>query len=583
MVRLRRDPSAGRRAAGIVAVCVVGAALVVFAFRGCVLYELSVNGALAGEFANVDESFGSVWAQIAIDAVLMAAVCLAVDAVARYFGHAAAARSLRTVYRGWLMLVVLVAFMVTATVGYVVVTFQEEQAADELMGSEVAYLCNQIDENQERLEAFARIVGEGFVARDGSLSEGVNTMTVALEKQFAQIKEGIKRELDAAVTIQESALPRAFPPFPDIPRFDIYAGMQPAREVGGDFYDFFLIGDACNAESGKLGFVVADVSGKGVPAALFMMAAKTAIRGYMESGMELGEAFENANRKLCAGNDSAMFVTAFAGVLDYATGSIACVNAGHNAPFLRQHGEWRQLTDKSGLPLGLFDGMPYKAFECTCAIGDELLLYTDGVIEAMDVDDALYGLDRLKALLDDNLDLHPRELIELVRRDVTRFSEGAEQADDITMLALEFGVPPEVTATITVPANDRELPHVTEFVHTELGRRLCPVRAQRQLDIALEELFVNVAHYAYPDATPDRPGEVRVSCTYSAEPPSITVEIEDEGIPFDPLSRPDAVTPTSIEDVPIGGLGILMAKRSVDEMRYERTDGTNVVTITKRW
>lgn len=373
------------------------------------------------------------------------------------------------------------------------------------------------------------------------------------------------------------------PPFPDIPRFDIYAGMQPAREVGGDLYDFFLIGDACNAESGKLGFVVADVSGKGVPAALFMMAAKTAIRGYMESGMELGEAFENANRKLCAGNDSAMFVTAFAGVLDYAPATIAYVNAGHNAPFLRQHGEWRQLTDKSGLPLGIFDGMPYKAFECTCAIGDELLLCTDGVTEAMDVDDALYGLDRLKALLDDNFDLHPRELIELVRRDVTRFSEGAEQADDITMLALEFGVPPEVTATITVPANDRELPHVTEFVHTELDRRLCPVRAQRQLDIALEELFVNVAHYAYPDATPDRPGEVRVSYTYSAEPPSITVEIEDEGIPFDPLSRPDAVTPTSIEDVPIGGLGILMAKRSVDEMRYERTDGTNVVTITKRW
>ena len=230
---------------------------------------------------------------------------------------------------------------------------------------------------------------EGSSRELASLSGGVNAMTVALEKQFAQIKEGIKRELDAAAVIQESALPRVFPPFPDIPRFDIYAGMQPAREVGGDFYDFFLIGDACNAESGKLGFVVADVSGKGVPAALFMMAAKTAIRGYMESGMELGEAFENANRKLCAGNDSAMFVTAFAGVLDYATGSIAYVNAGHNAPFLRQHGEWRQLTDKSGLPLGLFDGMPYKAFECTCAIGDELLHYTDGVTEAMDVDDAL--------------------------------------------------------------------------------------------------------------------------------------------------------------------------------------------------
>ena len=359
--------------------------------------------------------------------------------------------------------------------------------------------------------------------------------------------------------------------------------MQPAREVGGDFYDFFLIGDECDAQSGRLGFVVADVSGKGVPAALFMMAAKTAIRGYMESGMDPGEAFENANRKLCAGNDSAMFVTAFAGVLDYASGRIVYVNAGHNAPLIWQQGEWSQLEGKSGLPLGVFDGMPYRAFECTCAIGDELLLYTDGVTEAMDVDDALYGLDRLRALLDDNYDLHPRELIELVRHDVARFSEGAEQADDITMLALEFGVPPEVTATIIVPADDRELPHVTEFVHTELDRRLCPVRAQRQLDIALEELFVNVAHYAYPDATPERPGEVRVSYTYSAEPPSITVEIADEGIPFDPVARPDAVAPKSIEDARIGGLGILMAKKSVDEMSYERVDGTNVVTITKRW
>lgn len=649
MVWLRRDPSAGRRAAGIVAVCVVGAALIVFAFRGCVLYELSVNGALAGEFANVDESFGSVWAQIAIDAVLMAAVCLAVDAVARYFGHAAAARSLRTVYRGWLMLVVLVAFMVTAAVGYVVVTFQEEQAADELMGSEVAYLCNQIDENQERLEAFARIVGEGFVARDGSelsdearefvdgplsLNRLLDGYTEEFDGMVAVVKDGTVLLTDtdqfkAGVSIdvffgegsepilseyasegrlvqlvysdedmldpsEEDRIYSLQIAYLRVGQVDDYLVLmiQPASMVFADragvmvwltLSALVLLLVVFAASSRLLVRIVADVSGKGVPAALFMMAAKTAIRGYMESGMELGEAFENANRKLCAGNDSAMFVTAFAGVLDYATGTIAYVNAGHNAPLLWQHGEWRQLTDKSGLPLGIFDGMPYKAFECTCAIGDELLLYTDGVTEAMDVDEALYGLDRLKALLDDNFDLHPRELIELVRRDVMRFSEGAEQADDITMLALEFDVPPEVTATITVPADDRELPHVTEFVHTELDRRLCPVRAQRQLDIALEELFVNVAHYAYPDATPDRPGEVRVSYTYSAEPPSITVEIEDEGIPFDPLSRPDAVTPTSIEDVPIGGLGILMAKRSVDEMRYERTDGTNVVTITKRW
>lgn len=767
---LRGNPSRGRRVASIAGVCVVGAALVVFAFRACVLHEISVQGVLTGAFPNVDKSFGSVWAQVAIDAVLMIAACLGVDALARYFTKASAEHGLRAVFRGWLMLVVLVAFMVTAAVGYVVVTFQEEQAADELMDSEVSYLCNQIDENQERLEAFARFVGEGFISRDGSsldesaaqfingplslsrlldgyteeydgmvvvvkggivlltdsaefsvgspvddffgeggvealsehaqtgelaqlvyskddgfdedaaddsrslqvaylraaqiddylvmvirpagmvfaeragvmvwltlsalvlllvvfaassrllvkvvvrpvdrinrtlgciaggdlsaraderssrelasLSEGVNTAAAALEEQFSQIKENIERELDAASAIQESALPHVFPPFPDILRFDVYASMQPARQVGGDFYDFFLIGEGCGIQSGKLGFVVADVSGKGVPAALFMMAAKTAIRGYMESGMDLGEAFENANRKLCSGNDSAMFVTAFAGILDYGAGHMVYVNAGHNAPFIWQHGAWRQLEGKSGLPLGLFEGIPYSAFECVCSIGDELLLYTDGVTEAMDADGSLYGTERLRGLLEENYDLHPRQLIEQVRHDVARFSEGAEQADDITMLALEFGVPPEVTATIVVSADDRELSRVTEFVHTELDRRLCPVRAQRKLDIALEELFVNVAHYAYPDATSDRPGEVRVSYTYSADPPSITVEIADEGVPFDPLARPDVVTPDRIEDVQIGGLGILMAKKSVDAIRYERADGMNVVTIVKKW
>ena len=430
-----------------------------------------------------------------------------------------------------------------------------------------------------------------------SLSHGINSTVEALESWIAEAESRIDAELAAAKSIQEAALPRIFPPFPDILRFDVYASMEPAKEVGGDFYDFFLIGAPSEGEeadeasaasayrinSGKLGFLIADVSGKSVPAALFMMAAKSQIRTFMESGMELGEAFENANRRLCEGNDAGMFVTVFAGVLDYATGRIVYVNAGHNPPLLWQDGSWRLLKETSGLPLGLFDGLPYKAFECTCEIGDELLLYTDGVTEAMSATGELYGLDRLEALVKDCFTFHPHQLIDAVRDDVAAFSAGAEQADDITMLALEYGVPPEVTSTIVVPADDAQLPRVTEFVHTELDRRACPVRAQNQLDIALEELFVNVAHYAYPDAAPGEPKDVRVSYTYSAEPPSITVEIADDGIPFDPLAKPDAVTPDNIFDVQIGGLGILMAKKSVDEMRYARVDGSNVVTIVKRW
>ena len=279
-----------------------------------------------------------------------------------------------------------------------------------------------------------------------------------------------------------------------------------------------------------------------------------------------------------------MFVTAWVGVLDYATGHVDFVNAGHNPPLLWQGaGGWRWLTEKSGLPLGLFEGLPYEAFSVDCGIGDQFLLYTDGVTEAMNEDGELYGEQNLMEIVQRHFTLHPRMLVDAVRRDVVMHAQGAEQSDDITMLALEVGVPPELTATIIVPADVRELPRVNEFIHTELDHRLCPKSTQNQLDIAVEELFVNVAHYAYPDATPENPGMARISYTYSAEPPSVRIDIADDGIPYNPLAKPDAVTPDDIMEVPIGGLGILMAKRSVDAMTYERVDDSNVVTIEKKW
>lgn len=416
-----------------------------------------------------------------------------------------------------------------------------------------------------------------------SLSAGINSTVDTLQGWIAEAESRMDAELETAKAIQESALPQVFPPYPDILRFDIYATMKAAKQVGGDFYDFFLIGGS-GADAGKLGFVMADVSGKGVPAALFMMKAKTQIRDYLENGVALGEAIENANRLLCDGNDAGMFVTAWVGVLDYATGHVDYVNAGHNPPLLWQYdGGWRWLKQRSGLPLGLFDGMPYKTHSVDCKPGDQFLLYTDGVTEAMDTDGALYGEERLEKLANEHYFLHPRRLVESVRRDVSEHSHGAEQSDDITIMALEVGVPPEITATLIVPADVGELTRVNEFIHNELDRRLCPVRVQSQLDIAVEELFVNVANYAYPDATPENPGMARVSYTYSADPPSICVDIADDGIPYNPLEKPDAVTPDNIIDVPIGGLGILMAKRSVDEMHYKRIGSSNVVSIVKKW
>jgi len=430
-----------------------------------------------------------------------------------------------------------------------------------------------------------RVSGEG-VREFRELAAGVNATVDALQGWIAEAETRMDAELATAKAIQAAALPRVFPPYPDILRFDVYASMDAAREVGGDFYDFFLVGDESDAEAGKLGFVIADVSGKGVPAALFMMKAMTQLRDYLASGMQVGEAVENANRMLCEGNDAGMFVTAWVGVLDYGAYHVDFVNAGHNPPLLWQAGAWRWVKEKSGLPLGLFDGMPYKTHSIDCQVGDQFLLYTDGVTEAMSADGGLYGEERLEALAAQAYPLHPRELVGRVRRSVAEHAAGAEQSDDITILALEVGVPPEEKAQIVVPARDAELPRVNEFIHAELDRRLCPVRAQNQLDVAVEELFVNVCHYAYADDVPEARRNVRVTCAYSADPVSLTVEIIDSGVPYDPLAKPDAATAdefASVADIPIGGLGILMAKRSVDEMRYERAGDTNVVTIVKKW
>lgn len=411
-----------------------------------------------------------------------------------------------------------------------------------------------------------------------SLSSGINTTVGVLKDTIAEVKQHNAQELATAKAIQESALPTDFPAFPDIDRFDIYASMKTAKEVGGDFYDFFLI-----EGSSKLGFVMADVSGKGIPAALFMMTAKTQIRTYMESGMPVNEAINAANHQLCLGNEAGMFVTVLACELDYETGELEYVNAGHNPPLMHGGGEWSWMRGVSGMPLGLFDGIPYDLLTGKLEKGDMFYLYTDGVTEAMDAAGNLFGEERLESTLYLYSDLNPRSICVGVRRAMTDFTLDCEQSDDITMLCLKYGVPPEEKAVMNLPATADQLIHVNNYIHAELHRRRAPKSVQNQIDIAAEELFVNVCHYAYPNATPDNPGEVRISFEYEAAPPSLTVVIADDGIPYNPLAKPDAVTPDDIMEVPIGGLGILMAKNSVDEMTYRREGDSNVLTFRKSW
>ena len=269
-----------------------------------------------------------------------------------------------------------------------------------------------------------------------SLANGINTTVVALGNMIDEVERRNEQDLATAKTIQESSLPTEFPPFPDIHAFDIFASMRTAREVGGDFYDFFLIDDTT-----KVGFVMADVSGKGIPAALFMMAARSELRNYMEAGLPLDEAVLSANHQLCLGNDAGMFVTCWVGVLDYATGELDYVNGGHNPPLLMHDGAWSWLRETSGLPLGTFDGLPYELHSMRLEPGDTIFTYTDGVTEAMNVDDELYGDERLEAVLGPCAEMDPRSIDEAVHLDVESYTKGAEQSDDITMLTLRFVAP----------------------------------------------------------------------------------------------------------------------------------------------
>lgn len=246
-------------------------------------------------------------------------------------------------------------------------------------------------------------------------------------------KERIGAELDVATHIQKSMLPCIFPAFPDRKEFDIYATMNPAKEVGGDFYDFFMV------DNRHLAIVMADVSGKGVPAALFMVIGKTLIKDHTQPGVDLGDVFTEVNRMLCESNSEGLFITAFEGVLDLVSGEFRYVNAGHEMPFLLKAGGHAEAYKiRAGFVLAGMESMRYKSGCMTLEPGDKLFQYTDGVTEATNSANELYGMARLTDTLDRAKGEKPEAVIAAVSADVAAFVQDAPQFDDITMLCLEY-------------------------------------------------------------------------------------------------------------------------------------------------
>lgn len=455
-------------------------------------------------------------------------------------------------------------------------------------------------------------------------------------------------ELDVAKQIQMSAVPHDFDSFTERFALDIAGFMRPAREVGGDFYDVFEVGER------GVAFVIGDVSGKGVPAALFMMRAQSLLRQYLLETDDLGTAFTLANRQLYERNDAMLFVTAFACVVDTATGEVRFANAGHNPPVLKQNGKLSYLKCKPGLVLGAMDVVRYREGSFTCSPGDGLLLYTDGVSEAADEAEQLFGEDRLLqtlAKLDDvaaenrgsvcdsgevaetialgkeretaaaagsrravsaddgrvsasepefpaaqgerpaavdgssavgNGCCAPRAsstqaAVDSLVGAVDMFAGAAPQADDITMLAFRWSLP---VSRLTLPAQDEQLDNLFAFLEPICEGEGRTPKMMAQMMLVCEEVFVNICHYGFPDGQPRLPVDIEAAIDVRAG--CLHLVFSDQGIAYDPLSHEaKKVDPT--DEQRKGGLGILLMRKYMDDLRYTRSDGRNILRMTKRF
>lgn len=408
-------------------------------------------------------------------------------------------------------------------------------------------------------------------AEFSSLSDDINSTVSTLKKYIAEAAARIDKELEYAKQIQLSALPSDFP---DTEDYSVFAQMIAAKEVGGDFYDFYSFDD------NTVFFLAADVSGKGIPAAMFMMKAKTIIKDLSERGLSVNEIFTLANEKLCENNESDMFVTAWIGKFDLSTGKLTFTNAGHNPPLIvHADGECEYLKSRPGFVLAGMEGILYRENEITLNKGDRILLYTDGVTEATDINEALYGEDRLLSYINKNKNLKAEELLLGLKKDIDLFVGEAPQFDDITMLVFDYkkkeGTP--VKEKIFSATKD-SLSEVIAFTEECLESYNCPMKNSMAICVAVEEIFINIANYAYSDGN----GNASLSFGFDENERLLTLVLKDNGTPFNPLERAEPDITLSADDREIGGLGIFITKKTMDTVYYSYENGQNILTMTKK-
>ncbi|MCR5505625.1 MAG: SpoIIE family protein phosphatase [Bacilli bacterium] len=402
------------------------------------------------------------------------------------------------------------------------------------------------------------------------LSDSINSTVGTLKGFIAKEAERMEKELALAKAIQLSSLPTGLA-YLAHKEFAVYALMQTAKEVGGDFYDYFQLSD------GKFVIVIADVSGKGVPAALFMMRAKSLIKSFLEIGMSINEAIQRSNIKLCEGNDAEMFVTCWAAVIDTKTGVMEYVNAGHNPPLIRQKEQYTYLRDKANFVLGAFEKSKYEKHVLQLEPGDVVFLYTDGITEAQAVDESFYGENRLKEKINTLTTLSPEKITKAILEDASNYSKGHEQSDDMTLLGFAYYGPDE-NFRYEYEAKVEEFEHARLDITKLFKEKDISEPVIDKFILCLEEIFVNIASYAYKNMNLPGPGKILLDVSISER--QICITFIDGGEKFNPLRKDDPDITLSAKQRQIGGLGIFMVKKMMDNVYYSYQEKCNILTIT---
>ncbi len=390
-------------------------------------------------------------------------------------------------------------------------------------------------------------------------------------QQSRLTRERTDSELRIAQKIQSEMLPNQGISRPDV---DVSGEQTSALEVGGDLYDYFIRDE-------KLFFCIGDVSGKGIPSSLVMAVVHSFFRSVCQQETNPAHIMQAINESACQGNKTNMFVTMFIGVLDLPTGRLRYCNAGHDAPLLVGDGV-KPLPVNANLPLGLFDDIKYVQQHEQLQNGTTLFLYTDGLTEASNPSNKLFGLQRIIDAAQHCLEegqTSPSALMEAMYQQVGLFVDGAQQSDDLTMLAIHYHRPEEtiVLQETQLLTNDvKQVPQLNQFIQSVSGKLNLDRSLTSQLMLAVEEAVVNVMSYAYPLGTK---GDITIEARATDQ--WLKFIITDEGKAFDPTQNTKADTTLNAEDRPIGGLGILLVQQLMDTINYERIDGKNVLTLKK--